>query len=321
MFPKKGGLAMRSSLFVALVLVLVGVGSAQATTWVTLDMPVPGASQTGATGIQGNKIVGCYDYNGTRHGFLYDGTTWTGFQDSRPGPYGNYFTSPSGIEGDTIVGSGSSFDGFILTGLTQWTYFHKDGAWLTGVYGIDGNNIVGLYHVSGSSHPQGYVYDYVNNTWTTIVPPNASFTQASGISGNTVAGYYYPYPLGSSGPCHGFLYDISTASYTFLDVPGSTSTQIAGIQGSNLVGYYVDSDGIGHGFLYDGSTWTTLDMPGARTTYPMGIDGDTIVGCYWDANNNMHGFVTTAPIPEPLTMMGLVFGLGGVGAYIRRRMR
>ena len=46
----------------------------------------------------------------------------------------------------------------------------------------------------------------------------------------------------------------ATYTWTPLDHPSATSTQMFGIDGANMVGHYLDSSGINHGTLYDGST-------------------------------------------------------------------
>jgi len=105
-------------------------------------------------------------------------------------------------------------------------------------------------------------------------------------------------------------------------MPDANITVARGIDGSNIVGSYLDGSGIGHSFLYNGSSWTTLDvpgyvndidgsnmvgsdgassflyngsswttldMPGAHSTLAFSIDGNNIVGGYYDASN-YYGF-------------------------------
>jgi len=118
--------------------------------------------------------------------------------------------------------------------------------------------------------------------WTTLDYPGAKTTEAYGISGSNIVGWY----MDSSG-VHGFLYDGTT--WTTLDMPGATETIINGINGSNIVGVYRDSSGE-HSFLYNGTTWVTLDYPGALATEARRIIGSNIVGVYRDSSGE-HGFL------------------------------
>ena len=146
-------------------------------------------------------------------------------------------------------------------------------------------------------------------------------TQAGGISGNNVVGYYYD----ASGHPNGFLYNILTSTYTTLDDPlgaggVNQGTVATSISGSNVVGFYVDSSNDYHGFFYDGSTYTSLDEPlTTPQTVPGGISGDNVVGYYdvkLDVGYGTAGFIAT--VPEPSTFV--LFGFGAIGmAIVARR--
>jgi PEP-CTERM motif len=73
---------------------------------------------------------------------------------------------------------------------------------------------------------------------------------------------------------------VSADIITTIDPPGSTATIAYGVSGNNVVGYYKDSNGVGHGFFYNGSTYTTLDVPGTTTgaTVATGVSGNNVVG-------------------------------------------
>ena len=92
-------------------------------------------------------------------------------------------------------------------------------------------------------------------TYTTLDPPGSGFTQADGVSGNDVVGYYND----AGGIEHGFLYNGS--GYTTLDYPGSTDTEAFGISGNNVIGAYY-SGGTSHGFLYNVPEPSTLALIG-----------------------------------------------------------
>jgi len=134
-------------------------------------------------------------------------------------------------------------------------------------FGVDGQNVVGR---SGSV---GFLYD--GNDFTVIQVPSGGTTQAKGISGDDIVGFF-----ADATGIHGFHFD--GTSYTTLDHPlAGTRTVAEGIFGNNIVGWYEDASNEIHGFLYDGTTWTTLDHPsGGGTTIARGIDGNNIVGSY-----------------------------------------
>ena len=68
-----------------------------------------------------------------------------------------------------------------------------------------------------------------------------------------------------------------------------------------------DSSNVGHGFLYNGTTYTTLDDPlGTFTTSAFGISGSKIVGSYAEVAGVLHGFVATVPVPGDYNGNGIV---------------
>jgi hypothetical protein len=217
--------------------------------------------------------------------------------------------------------------------------------------GISGGNIVGWYDdTSGGTH--GFLYN--GSTYTTLDDPLArpsGFTEPRAISGGNIVGDYYD----NSGFSHAFLYNGS--SYTTLNFPqpvgisggniinsayayhfdgsiyatlndplaGPQGTYASGVSGGNIVGYYLDTSSLGHGFLYDGSTFRTLDYPlGAIATVARGISGNNIVGYYFDSSYAAHAFLyngsTYTTLDDPpgtfLTDAGLAIdGNRIVGTY------
>ena len=158
-------------------------------------------------------------------------------------------------------------------------------------------------------------------TFTPLVDPLANLgpTEAYGISGSNVVGYYEPSggfiaPEADSGPgttANGFIYNINTNSYSSLYDPLATEgTYAYGIDGSNVVGSYENSNGV-FGFLYNGNTYTTLSDPLATPTnegtQARGISGNDVVGTYFGSDNRYHGFLynintntyTTLDYPNP----------------------
>jgi hypothetical protein len=142
-----------------------------------------------------------------------------------------------------------------------------------------------------------------NYTFLTLDYPDADAlnggTQALGISGGNVVGYY----TDATFHVHGWIYNIVASNYTTLNDPSGANisaegTRAYGIDGGNVVGDYVDSSGAHHGFLYTiaNETFATFDDPeagniGGSGTFPKGISGGNIVGTYTDGNFTQHSFL------------------------------
>jgi hypothetical protein len=203
--------------------------------------PLTGIGGATAYGISGNKIVGYYNAPYAR-GFLYDGTTFTTLVYP-----GAQYTIARAISGSNIIGSYAfadhSYRNFLYDGSTYTTL---TSMWGTAT-GISGDNIVGSYGTAGGT--RGFLYD--GSTFTTLAYPGALNTNAHGIDGDYIVGWFdYDDRHGTA-----FLYDGST--YKSLLYPGSLGTYAYGIFGDNIVGSY-----------YDGITWhgfmgTTADFSDA----------------------------------------------------------
>jgi hypothetical protein len=122
-------------------------------------------------------------------------------------------------------------------------------------------------------------------TFTDIDDPlGTEGTEALGVSGNDIVGFY----TANGDIRSGFLYNGST--YSTLDDPLGTNTTASGVSGGNVVGYYSNAIGT-YGFLYNGTTYTTLNDPLATEgTYVSGISGNDIVG-YYMTSNGEHAFL------------------------------
>lgn len=112
--------------------------------WATIDYP--GAISTNISDIDGSNIVGGYYDASGDHNFLYDGTIWMTLD--LPGG----ITGITGISGSNIVTQGGGLYNLITQSRTG---IHFPGASITAVFGIDGNNIIGMY--SGLDGKHGFI--------------------------------------------------------------------------------------------------------------------------------------------------------------------
>jgi hypothetical protein len=192
---------MKTRAILFLAVLFICFSNVKADTWKTIDFP--GSTKTDVRGISDNNIVGNYNDDLGRHGFLYNGTTWTTLNN----PVSVNGTSIYGIDGNNIVGcyydySGTTH-GFLYNG-TTWTTLNNPGATYTEAYGIDGNNIVGWTEYSGVRH--GFLYNGEEisdpNNWALLDMPGAIRTEIHGIDGDNLVGCY----VDTNGNIHGFIY-------------------------------------------------------------------------------------------------------------------
>jgi len=276
-----------------LALWLVSSGLAEEQHFTTID--VPGAADTGASGINARgDIVG--DYNRDQHGYLLSK---------------GHFTTIDVPGASATAGRGINREGDIV-----------------GLYCLEGTiptlcNETGLH---GFLLRQG--------TFATVDVPCASSTAAFAITaaGDIVGDYSTtvgPCAAQPSAGCHGFL--LSKGTFTTIDVPGAFGTTARGISPEGtIVGFYLNATGF-HGFLFSNDAFITINIdapqslifsinhagsivgasnhgfllrrgafsviafPGADVTLPIGINpqGD-IVGFYFSgpfATATLHGFL------------------------------
>ena len=272
---------------------------AQGYTYTSIDFP--GAVETAAAGINNHgQIVGEYLLaDGSRHGFLYSGGTFTTVDD----PNNTTSSEALGInDSGQIVGAYTLNS---LEGAHQFEGVHafvdNGGTFTTLDYpaaGVDhttankinnSGSIVGVYRISGSP---GIGFLYQGGTYTTVnVPAPGCCTHDNGINnaGNIVGQYKSP---NASAPHQGFI-DVGGV-FTTLDYPGATDTWAEDINNhGDVVGFY-STGTAANGFLYDGATFSTISYPGAAASEALGInDQGDVVGGYQDSSGVIHGFLAT----------------------------
>lgn len=218
-------------------------------TYTTID--VPGSQYTQVLGISGNTLVGDYLSGNLLHGFIYSGANYTTFDVP-----GYSETTLAGISGNNLGGTvwnGSTVQAFLYNG-SSYTFLdlstHSPVSFTTYGLGLSGNSLVGAYTIPSSATGRGYAVQgflYENGSVSPVDVPGSVDTEATGISGNLIVGWYDNQTANGVGPNHGFIYNGTT--YTTVDVPGSAKTSIAGISGNEFVGEYTDASGDELGFL------------------------------------------------------------------------
>jgi len=250
---------MRKSLLAASALVGVALlassaADAKKATYVTVAPPA-GAVSVSAFGINDDNIIaGTYrDSNNLAHGF-YGPPDGSNYTTFDFAGDGTSGTQPRAILNDgTITGIG--LGGAFNFG-EEWVR-NPDGTFKT----LHKKKLVFDGVVQGGNDRDKFVGDYINS---------------SGVR----TGF-----LGKNGH---YLSDIT------LDIKGITSTDPRQINDHGIVGgSYIDSGGIQHGFILDGSNLTTFDYPGAiGVTAPEGINNkNQVTGLWQDSSATRHGFL------------------------------
>jgi hypothetical protein len=149
--------------------------------------------------VQGSLVVGFYDTSSgnavTSHGFLYNGTAYTTFDDPNAGTFG---TCPEDISNGTIVGfyydTDGDVHGFIYNG-TAFTDLNVTGSTQTFAYGINNGDIVGDYYDSDNDVHGFLATPAVGNVTAGITsdPANATiFANANATFSITYTGVPVP---------------------------------------------------------------------------------------------------------------------------------
>jgi hypothetical protein len=207
-----------------------------------------------ATGVSGNLIVGTSsNNNGGFYDYSYNIIT---------GQYTNVL--PSAPPGDSISSAGTpSISGTKIVGSVEITppgsptsympYISQGGIStilpLSGYIptAVSGNNIVGF---SGLTTGKEFGFLLNGSTLTSLIPPGAIYSNAAGVSGNTVVGTFETNAISSQS----FIYSISSETYSILSAPDGTPVNVTGVSGNNIVGYDYDVPGVGYyGFIYSSS--------------------------------------------------------------------
>jgi uncharacterized membrane protein len=278
------------SMLILLSSVLVGTPEALAQSYVSFDVPFPGARETEAFGVNNwGQIVGRYEKTHTVRGFLRN-PNGAFFDIFVPG---STFTAPRDINdygyivGRYLDAVGVSH-GFVLSGGGYRTVDYP-GADDTRPRGISNTGvIVGNFRLAGVEH--GFILD-ASGYHVTDFPGSAGTDVWDLDNMGEVA-------VGDWTDADGNVHAYTLANYAFtpfdVSVAGAWATSFRGInRHGTIVGVYaVDLDN-DHGLLLTRTgQQVLLDFPGAPSTDVMAInDAGLIVGNYLDRHGRAHSFI------------------------------
>jgi hypothetical protein len=251
-------------------------------TFKTVDVPFPGAHDTGVAGINNRGVLtGLYlDPASQDLGFTKVRATFRLIPLLNP----HHINQAQHFTG--WYDSRSGLLGFLYRG-TEFLTIHVPGSNLTEAIGLnDHDEVVGDYRDAQGFHAFLFQAGTGTGIYTTVDPPFPSFSGygATGINnaGVIVGGFDE----------HGYLDDHGT--FTQIDVPGATFTLPRGINNAGVIaGVYCVAEAC-HGFTLDNGHFMTVDVPGATLTDIFAInDHGQLVGHYIDTQGSHHGFVAT----------------------------
>ena len=267
-------------------------------TFVTLDYPLAGVTDTEATALTpSGVIVGRYvDSGHVMHGFMLQNGTYTpiDYPGAANGPFQGTDVEWVNASG-TISGTYHASDGTMKAFTWRkgvYSTIAAPGATETFGFGISDSGIVtGPECACGFTTASGFMYS--QGAFTPINFPGAVGTMPTMlITPSLVVGAYYD---GSN--YHGFYF--YNGVFTSVDHPSASFTWFTGLNpAGEVVGFYTDGTGQ-HGLMYSINTgaMVSVDVPiaGSSSSEVNGIDpqGD-IVGRYVSSDGHTHGYFWSA---------------------------
>lgn len=184
---------------------------------------------------------------------------------------------------------------------TQQTWGGTEPGEITSVWGTSSDNV---YAICGDSSPKGQIWHYNGSSWEYQTNTGTIGYGVWGTDANNV------FAVGNMSPTVAH-YDGS--SWGNLD--SGTSNHLYAVGGTGPQDVFVGGE---NGLVkeYNGSQWTSL--PSTATGHIQGFSSpnSSIVFAVSDT-----GEILTYVVPEPVTMVALLGGIGCLGSYLRRRQR
>ena len=268
-------------------------GDAPKLTFTFTKASVPGAMQTGPSGINnaGVMVGGYVDKNSVSHGYILNGKKLTTLDDPKAmaGTTGPENLNPNGAI--SVVGVYNNSSGNTVG------FLYKDGKYtdIPGPTGAvssaavsinDKGAIVGDY-VDTNGRTHGFLLK--GKKYTTLDEPAAfGTTAASGINN---AGWIVLWYVDQQGLVESAITKDNGITYTPpIDVPLAVDSYASDLNSAGDVTYFwVDSAGVGRGALLHAGKYYKVNYPKAIFTYAGGInDRQTLVGGYQLKSKNGH---------------------------------
>jgi hypothetical protein len=166
----------------------------------------------------------------------------------------------------------------------------------TDTYGVNNARAIAGDYVDSAGVQHGMILGGINAI-TSIDRADCPGTPgATGIAfyGINSAGVAAGWCTSTSGPEIGFTW--AKGKFTDISISGATLVNANGINDSGaVVGTYVDSNGVQHGYLLEGSTLTKLDPPGTDTlATAWGINNAGVVTVFGANSSGTYLSFTTA---------------------------
>jgi hypothetical protein len=276
-------------------------GDAPKLTFTFTKANVPGAMQTGPSGINnaGVMVGGYVDKNSVSHGYILNGKKLTTLDDPKAmaGTTGPENLNPNGAI--SVVGVYNNSSGNTVG------FLYKDGKYtdIPGPTGAvssaavsinDKGAIVGDY-VDSNGRTHGFLLK--GKKYITLDEPAAfGTTAASGINN---AGWIVLWFVNQQGLVESAITKDNGNTYTQINVPLAVDSYASDLNSAGDVTYFwVDSGGEGRGALLHAGKYYKVNYPNAIYTYAGGInDQRTLVGGYQlkskNGNPPLSGFKTT----------------------------
>jgi hypothetical protein len=259
-----------------------------------VELNVPGASATTATGINNdNVVVGMYGDAAGTHTFTYNPKThvYTYPIEDPKAPDQTYSTSIN--TSGTITGyywtPPGSYVGMVDQNGT-FSDFNVSGCFNNVVSGInDGVETAGYceYRASDNTlHYEGWA-----NFFSPVVFQCSGAIDTSVFAVNNNGATVGTYDSNSMGPIHGFLGGYGCSQT--IDYSGAFITALTGINdNTTILGYWSGFDGPSAAFLYNNGTFTDITIPKAKKGVLTGKinNNNWFVGNYFDREGVEHAF-------------------------------